>query len=153
MSGLHFDTSDLDALRGRMAGADRIVQTHLVRGVDRAGKVVEGAGKQNAPVKNGNLRRNITSRAQAIAGGAQAIIRASTPYAAIVERGRGAVVARRAKALRFTVNGRVVFAKRVGPAPGQWYMKRALAASRGRVITILRQEGVAAANEILGGAA
>lgn len=153
MSGLHFDTSDLDALNGRLAGADRVIQKHMLRGVDKSGKLVEGSGKANVNVVTGHLRRNITSVARSIGSGAQAIIRAATPYAEIVEKGRGAVVARRAKALRFTIGGRVVYTKRVGPAPGQWYMKRALESNRGRIITILRQEGIAAANEILGGAA
>lgn len=39
------------------------------------------------------------------------------PYARYALEGRGPVVAKRAKALRFVIDGKVMFRKRVGPAP------------------------------------
>ena len=47
-------------------------------------------------------------------------------YAAIVHNGRGPVFPRRAKALRFRVRGRLVFAKRVGPARAQPWLRNAM---------------------------
>ena len=152
MSGMHFDASEVVALASRMAGADRIMQTHLVAGVSDSGKYVEGGAKGIAPVVTGHYRRNITSSAQAAAGGAQAIVRASAPYSRYVEYGRGPIVAR-GKMLRFTVGGRVVYARRVGPARAQHVMKRALDANRGRIRARLQRAGREAANAIIGGAA
>lgn len=147
-----FDTSELDALASRMAGADRIVQQHLVRGVSDAGKIVEGHAKGIAPVKTGNYRRNITSQASAVAGGATAIVRAGAPYSIWVERGRGPVVAR-GRALRFEVGGRVVYTKRVGPAAGHYVFRRTLAATRARVRARLEQAGRDAVRDVFGGGA
>jgi len=49
-------------------------------------------------------------------------------YAGIVHGGRGPVYPIRAKALRFVIAGRVVFAKSVGPAKAQPWLRNALVA-------------------------
>lgn len=50
---------------------------------------------------------------------------ADKPYAHYVEYGRGPVEAKNAKALRFRINGELVFAKRVGPADPKPFMQQA----------------------------
>ena len=153
MSSITVDASDVFRLAARMGAAPRIVQTHLVKGVDDAGKIVEGTAKGTAPVVTGEYRRNITSRAAAVAGGAVATVKAGAPHSRWVEEGRGEVVPVRAKVLRFTVGGRVVFARRVGPARAQRIMRKALEANRSRIRARLQRAGRDAANELLGGAA
>jgi len=49
-------------------------------------------------------------------------LQARAPHARWVEDGRGPVVAKRAKMLRFEVGGRVLFRKRVGPARARPFM-------------------------------
>lgn len=149
MSSITVDASEVLALASRMAGAPAIIQRHLVQGVTRAGHLVEGRAKGNAPVKTGHLRRSITTRVSGSAGGAQAIVGTNVPYARWVEEGRGPVVAR-GRALRFEVGGKVVFARRVGPAAGRWYMRKAFQASQGQVRTIVRQAAQQAAQEVIG---
>lgn len=152
MSGITIDASDVLRFAARMGAAPRVVQKHLVRGVDDAGKYVERGAKDIAPVVTGEYRRNITSRASAVANGAVATVRAGAPHSKWVEDGRGPVVAR-GRALRFMVGGRVVYARRVGPARGQHVMKRALQANRGRIISRLNRAGRDAVAEIIGGGA
>lgn len=136
MALMTIDASQLVAFAGKAEAAAPQVQTALVTGVTKGGLYVEGQAKGFAPVKTGHLRRSIVSQASAIGGGAQARVGPSTPYAEIVEKGRGPVVAH-GKALRFTINGQVLYRKRVGPAKGRWYMKRAFEASRGPVVRIV----------------
>ena len=146
------DVSELTALASRFAGAGPIIQRHLVKGVGDAGKRVEGTGKGHAPVVTGHYRRNITSKATAIGGGAEAIVQAGAPYSERVEKGRGPVVAGPGKVLPIRVRGGgVIFRKRAGPAKGQWVMRRALDANRNQIVQILRRAGEDAANEVLGG--
>lgn len=73
----------------------------------RTGKLIAGVSERGAI---GNYVR-ITGRRLTVGVSTQAI-----PYAKWVLEGRGSVVARKAKALRFEINGKVVFRKRVGPA-------------------------------------
>ena len=47
-------------------------------------------------------------------------------YAVAVEYGRGPVVARPGKMLRFTIGGTVIFEKRVGQAKGQRFLERGI---------------------------
>lgn len=152
MSSISVDASEVIALASRMAGAEPIIRQCLLQGVDRAGKLVEGSAKGNAPVRTGHLRRSITSRAEAVGSGAQAIVGTAVPYARWVEEGRGPVVARRGRFLRFEIGGRVIYARQVGPARGQWYMKRALQSNRGTIIRILRKAARDAAAAVIGGA-
>ena len=133
---LTIDASQVAALAAKLEGAKPKLEAALLDGVTAGGQYVEGVAKGTAPVKTGHLRRSIVSQASAVAGGAQALIRPTTPYAEWVEKGRGPVVAR-GRALRFTINGKVLYRKRVGPAPGRRYMKRAYESSRGPVVRII----------------
>jgi hypothetical protein len=148
---IEVDISDLIVLDRRLSGAGPVIQRHLVSGVDKAGKLIEGGAKGIVPVRTGHLRRNITSSARATSGGAQAIVAASTPYARFVEEGRGPVVASPGKVLRFTIGSQVIYRKRVGPARGRWYMRTAFQRNQAGAVRLVRQAGQDAAYEIIGG--
>lgn len=150
---LQVDVSDVTRLSRRLSGAGPVIQRHLVQGVSDAGRIVEGTAKQTAPVVTGEYRRGIASVAGPVAGGAQAIVRASAPHSIYVERGRRGFGPRRARVLVFQVGGRTVYARRVGPAKAQWIMRKALRANEGRIRARLRRAGREAAAAILGGAA
>ena len=145
---LTIDVSKLLALSTKLEAAKPKIPAALVTGVTKGGLYVEGVAKGNAPVKTGHLRRSIVSQASAMAGGAQARIGPSTPYARWVEEGRGPVVAH-GKALRFSIGGQTLYRKRVGPAKGRWYMKRAFESSRGPVVRIVSAEIVQAIEGIV----
>ena len=150
MSGITIDASDVLRFAAQMGRAQPIIQKHLTQGVTKAGLLVEGRAKGNAPVKTGTLRRSITTRARGFAGGAEAIVGTNVPYARWVEEGRGPVVPVRARVLRFEIGGKVIFTRRAGPAAGRWYMRKAFQSSRGQVQGILRQSAEAAVREVLG---
>lgn len=57
---------------------------------------------------------------------------ATARHARIVHDGRGPVFAKRARALRFRIRGRIVFARSVGPAKAQPWLRRALVYVAGR---------------------
>lgn len=137
MAGLLvIDASEMVALGDRLIAAGPKIGMVLLGGVTKGGLYVEGVAKGIAPVVTGHYRRSIVSQASAIAGGAQALIRPTVPYAKWVEGGRGAIVAR-GRALRFMIGGTVFYRKRVGPAKGRYVMKRAFEASKGPVIRII----------------
>ena len=55
------------------------------------------------------------------------------PQLTYVLRGRGPVVAKRARALRFVIDGRVFFRRRVGPAAANNFPPKARAAMQGEI--------------------
>ena len=139
------DASDMDRFGTRLQGAERIVGNALTRGVDRLTIAAEGFAKEGVGVRTGHLRRSIAHRPAVFAGGvATGSVGTNVPYARIHEEGRGPVVAR-GKALRFTVGGKTIYRKRVGPAAGRWYMKKA----RARVQPMMRAEAARMGAEIM----
>lgn len=56
----------------------------------------------------------------------------SKEYAQYIENGRGPVRAINAKALRFVINGEVIFRKSVGPMKAQPFMKASIRASQSK---------------------
>ena len=142
---LHIDASDFDRFGNRLGGAQRVVGNALTRGVDRLTIAAEGFAKQEVGVKTGHLRRSIAHRPATFAGGvATGSVGTNVPYARIHEEGRGPVVAR-GKALRFQIGGKTLYRKRVGPAAGRWYMKKA----RARVAPLMRREAQRMGAEIM----
>ena len=142
---LQIDASDFDRFGNRMAGAERIVGNALTRGVDRVTIAAEGFAKEGVGVRTGHLRRSIAHRPAVFAGGvATGSVGTNVPYARIHEEGRGPVVAR-GRALRFQVGGKTIYRKRVGPAAGRWYMKKA----RARVAPLMAREAQRMGAEII----
>lgn len=91
--------------------------------------LVEGAVKARTPRVTGRLFSSINGRVTGI-GEVTGRVGANVSYARFVERGRGPVVATRAKALRFRGrDGRMIFRRAVGPALGRFMFREGLAAS------------------------
>jgi hypothetical protein len=76
-----------------------INQRSLTVAMSRSVLIVEAAGKREAPVRKGNLRRTITSRVEQ--GGMRGVIGTNAPYAQAVHEGSRPHIIRpvRAKAL------------------------------------------------------
>jgi hypothetical protein len=147
MSTLDFDASDFARFGSRMNGAERVVGNALTRGVDRITIQGEAFAKEGVGVRTGHLRRSIAHTPATFGGGtARGSYGTSTTYARIHEEGRGPIVAR-GKALRFTVGGRTIYRKRVGPAAGRWYMRK----SRARLGPIMAREADRMGAEIIAG--
>lgn len=122
-----------------ITGADTVIST-LQRGTQRAGEAqrtevrrVGGAyltalrtltpvGKGERP---GRLRKAYQTQAQATSTSASFRITNTTPYIRFVTEGRGPVEAKPGKMLRFVINGRVFFRKRVGPAKANPFDEKA----------------------------
>ncbi len=104
--------SEFDAL---LAGLDAVIEEAL----DEA---AEDAVAYAASLTKGELAASITYRNKGQFGRE---IYSPKPYAEFVENGRPGFSAKSAKALRFEVNGQVVFAKSVGPQKPQPFIKPA----------------------------
>lgn len=89
-------------------------------------KEVHDRAVEYAPVRTGFLRQNITYSVEGLTGR----VVSEAPYSAFVEFGTRPhfIYPRRAKALRFEVGDRVIFARYVRhpSTSGQFYMRRAL---------------------------
>lgn len=109
----------------------RIASTEAGRLVLRTTRQTLNRAKVLTPVDTGTLRASQTMEVRD--GGGAVVGRVMTPikYALPVHEGVGhpvVIVPRRKKALRFVVNGRVVYAKRVvlPPRAGRPWLRRAL---------------------------
>ena len=123
-------THNVGPLAAKYMAADSIFHMELVHAVTVTG--VEGSrrAKSLAPSRSGALRRSIrVSGVRSAAGSVSASYRPHAvnkqtgfPYPVAIEKGRRGFAAKRGRFLRFEVGGRVVFARRVGPAAAQPYM-------------------------------
>jgi hypothetical protein len=119
------DLGDIGDFNRRMQQAPQIIREEMVKGVNNATSAGTRQAHAYAPVKTGFLRGTIIRQPAAFAGGTvTGSYGTNTTYARIVEEGRGPVVAKPGKYLRFEIGGKVFFRKRVGPAKGKFYMKR-----------------------------
>lgn len=165
-----------EELAGRWVNVRGAIRAGIRRGVSLG--VTEGAAeaRANHRFKNqtGDLERSIIGRltgnrtsvgtsrgrARGIGGrddstslddndGAQlGEIAATMPYASYVENGRGPVVAKKARFLRFVIDGVVFFRKRVGPAAPRPFMALAYTKCE-RVMIRELERAVALAQNIL----
>lgn len=135
-----FDTSEIRAFAKQFDGADKIVMDELTPAFERGGARILTTARGNIKHRSGALGRGGKKVTSVSARAILTIIsfsakRGSFDYAAAVEFGRGPVVAKRAKMLRFTLrDGTVLFRKRVGPAPAQRFLGRAFDANQAQVI-------------------
>lgn len=104
----------------------------------RRGRRVQNRAKQLAPVDHGRLRADIQLELLNAPQGPFARVGNSVNYAIFVHEGTGIygrrrrpIVPRRAKVLRFTAGGKVLFRPRVRGVRGRPYLRKALAAARG----------------------
>jgi hypothetical protein len=82
---------------------------------------IEDGIESEAPVKSGALYRSFKTRPM---GRFTAKVYTNLHYAAIVNDGRGAIVAPPGGSLNFRMNGQMVHVSRVGPAKANPYVKR-----------------------------
>lgn len=73
------------------------------------------------------------------------------PYPVAVEHGRRGFGPKNAKALRFESGGKVIFAKRVGPAPAQKFHERGLLQAFPRIVSEMTAFEIELATAIEGG--
>src|SRR5688500_16842391 len=109
-------THNIDEFSNGMRKAPAIIREEFLRSTDRLTLQGEAFAKGVVPVRTGHLRRSIAMKPAVWAGGATGSFGTATPYARYVEFGRGPISARPGGYLRFTIGGRVIYAKRVGPA-------------------------------------
>ncbi|RFU83610.1 HK97 gp10 family phage protein [Streptomyces triticagri] len=117
-------------IRLNQAAINRLLspQGDIGERVERVTRAVANRARQRAPVDSGHLRASIRSAVRQEGGRIVGRVWTDVDYASIVHNGRGPVVPRRAKALRFQIGGRTIFARRVGPARGQPFLWEALRA-------------------------
>lgn len=132
-----FDTTEVRAFARTMnANADKIVMDELTTALDRGGTTILTRARGNINHWSGKLGRGGTKQTTVSARAIRVFIEfvamnRGFNYAQAVEFGRGPVVAKRARMLRFQLrDGTVLFRKRVGPAKAQHFLGRAFDASR-----------------------
>lgn len=128
MDGMNFD--DARAFAARLAQAPQIVEDEMLKAVNRSMSqgidMAQAKITENDSVVTGDMRRSTAVQQSATFSGgvASGAFGPSVPYAALVERGRGPVVAREGKTLRFIPkgSGQAVYRKRVRPAKAKPFM-------------------------------
>lgn len=127
------DTTRIRALARRYQDADRVVMNELTTATARSIDHARNAANSLIHHKTGRLASETEVRTQVFARRIAGTARWLAPYAKWVEFGRGPVVAKRAKALRFEIDGVIFFRKRVGPAKAQHFTSRGLARAMPRI--------------------
>lgn len=107
------------------------------RGPSTRARRASAIAKSNASTRSGRLKRSIDYTQ--LEDGTW-VIGSPLDYAEWVEKGRGPVRAKDAEALRFTINGRTVFADNVGPAEPQPFLRPALLRNRDNFTDNLEDE-------------
>lgn len=145
-------THNVGPFAAKLAGAEGIVRQELATGVNRTASQGVARAKSLAAVKTGHMRRSIIAKPAAMSGSAITASygpnakneKTGFPYPVAVEFGRRGFSARRGRYLRFEIGGRVIFARSVGPAAAQPFMRP----SAQHVRTILPREMRAAVARI-----
>lgn len=83
---------------------------------------VQDAARDQVGKDTRDLERSIVKRPFTRGGDFGVEVGSAQRYALIHHEGRGPVVAKNKKALRFVINGVVIFRKRVGPAAANRYL-------------------------------
>lgn len=117
-------THNVGPFAAKLAGAQSIIRQELTTGVNRTGAQGVARAQSLAAVKSGHMRRSITLTTGVMTAkyGPNAT-RNGFPYPVAVEKGRRGFSARRGRYLRFEIGGRVIFARSVGPARAQPFMR------------------------------
>lgn len=134
------DFSDVTAFRNGMArlGAGQVMTLARPR-FQRMGEAVRSNARRNIKSKSGTLAGSGTVKTSGGGGGVETVIEFKAfnkgfNYAVAVEYGRRGFGPKNAKVLRFEVGGKVVFAKRVGPARAQKFLERGLQQSMPTIV-------------------
>lgn len=139
-AAFHIDIREITRLADGMSReSGRITRNELTTAMDKSTKHVETAARARVNNKTGNYSRSFQRQTKVSASGVLGIITNAAKsatgfvYAGALEWGRGPVRAIKAKALRFEIGGRVIFAKSVGPAPAQHIMEFGLRDAEPRI--------------------
>lgn len=109
---------DGQALAQLLASDNGPVAHAVIEGATR----VQEAARDQVGKDTRNLERDIIKRPFARGSDFGMEVGSDLPYALIHHEGRGPIVAKNAKALRFTIGGVTIFRKRVGPAAPNRYL-------------------------------
>lgn len=104
----------------------------VVLQLKRTGDTTTAVAKIGAPKRTGRLQSRISGGLHLQPARARYRITSAASYSQAVHWGRGPVVAKNARALRFRVGGNVIYAHSVGPAKGQPYLSQAARAVTGK---------------------
>lgn len=133
---LNFETDISDLLIDYAVGVEEGIKNGLEEVAKFAQSHAENTSLFNHNGSNG-LKKNIIIKE---AGSNVRDVIANKPYASYVEYGRPGFSAKNAKALRFVINGEVIFRKSVGPAPPKPFMKQAAEAAQQKADFLMNQE-------------
>ena len=109
----------------RLDAAPALMEVRAQEALERATSLVSDNVRDRTPVDTGRLRQSVHSVVVPLEGR----VRTTVFYAPMVEAGRGPVVARRARALRFPVVSGYIFRRSVGSAKGAYMFREGLRAS------------------------
>lgn len=123
----------LDEVAKRIAALPNAASKAQAETVRKLGDAYLDALKAETPVKTGALRDAYQVAQNYTNLEAEYRITNETTYLRWVVKGRPAVVATTANALRFTIGGTVLFRKRVGPAAPNPFPDRAARAMEGKI--------------------
>lgn len=130
-------TGDVIKMAQAMEGAPKVAQRELLRGMRTATSDTRDITRGIAPHRSGKLKANFETQIKQSATGIEGrvLIRGSkVKYAYWADQGRGPVVARPGKVLRFIANnGQVVFTKFAKAFPGHKFMERGLKQSEAHI--------------------
>lgn len=120
----------LEAVQKRIDALPTAAARAQATTVHRLGARYLSVLQAETPVRSGKLRAAYQVAERSTNLEAEYRITNETEYLKWVVKGRGPVVAKRAKALRFVIGGKVLFRRRVGPAKANPFPTRAATAMR-----------------------
>lgn len=123
---LEFESSLEEVILDYLVG----VEVGIKNGLEEIAKYAQQHAQNTSLFKNSGsngLRSHIIIKN---AGDHVREVIANKHYASYVEYGRPGFSVKNAKALRFVINGEVIFRKSVGPAPAKPFMKKAAEAAQ-----------------------
>lgn len=120
-------------LQRKLSRFDELLIEEVNNALEELALMIEREAKQRSPVDSGTLRASIGHVVEEMASGyIRAVVGTNVDYAPEIEFGRGPITAD-GQALRFTIDGEVIFRKSVGPAPAQPFLSPALHAVEGKI--------------------
>lgn len=133
---IEIDTSDYDRKMGNLQSGLRRMPREIL---EQGSATIEMDLKRNVPVRTGKLRDSITREVY----DSNAIIRTSSGYGRFVNDGTRPhiILPRFGRFLRFEINGRVIYAKRVHHPgfTGRRFVEATLAESMPKIIELIKR--------------
>jgi len=120
-------TAETKTLISRLKNSSKIVNEAKRKGLIFACNIFTSFSKEKSPIATGNLRRSIKATVEN--DGSQAKVFTDVDYSIHQEYGTGIyginhrmITPKRARFLRFTIGGKVIFARKVKGTPGKHFM-------------------------------